>query len=140
MPLEERDFRSAGPIRNKHSAVHSGSAGRADARRRDAGDAVPSSRSGNAADARPPPRPYGLRPAGPKEQAEPAHSMARVSRSGSPTRSCAGNHSFLPGPFITSAPNTKSRRTDLYPPIWRVLPILPGGLPVRLGHCGGSGG
>ena len=41
------------------------SAGRADARRRDAGDAVPSSRSGNAADARPPPRPYGLRPAGP---------------------------------------------------------------------------
>jgi len=41
------------------------SAGRADARRRDAGDAVPSSRSGNAADARPPPRPFGLRPAGP---------------------------------------------------------------------------
>jgi len=41
------------------------SAGRADARRRDAGDAVPSSRSGNAADARPPPRPVGLRPARP---------------------------------------------------------------------------
>ena len=32
------------------------SAGRADARRRDAGDAVSSLRSGNAADARPPPR------------------------------------------------------------------------------------
>jgi len=41
------------------------SAGRADARRRDAGDAVTSSRSGNEADARPPPRPFGLRPAGP---------------------------------------------------------------------------
>jgi len=41
------------------------SAGRADARRRDVGDAVPSSRSGNKADARPPPRPFGLRPAGP---------------------------------------------------------------------------
>jgi len=41
------------------------SAGRADARRRDAGDAVSSSRSGNEADARPPPRPLGLRPAGP---------------------------------------------------------------------------
>ena len=41
------------------------SAGRADARRRDAGDVVTSSRSGNAADARPPPRPSGLRPAGP---------------------------------------------------------------------------
>ena len=36
-------------------------AGRADARRRDAGDVVTSSRSGNAADARPPPRPAGLR-------------------------------------------------------------------------------
>ena len=41
------------------------SAGRADARRRDAGDVVTSSRSGNAADACPPPRPSGLRPAGP---------------------------------------------------------------------------
>ena len=41
------------------------SAGRADARRRDAGDAVTSSRSGNEADARPPPRPFGLRPADP---------------------------------------------------------------------------
>jgi len=41
------------------------SAGRADARRRDAGDAVSSSRSGNEADTRPPPRPDGLRPAGP---------------------------------------------------------------------------
>jgi len=37
------------------------SAGRADARRRDAGDVMTSSRSGNAADARPPPRPEGLR-------------------------------------------------------------------------------
>jgi hypothetical protein len=36
------------------------SAGRADARRRDAGDAMTSSRSGNAADVRPPPRPKGL--------------------------------------------------------------------------------
>ena len=36
------------------------SAGRADAKRRDAGDVVTSSRSGNAADARPPPRPGGL--------------------------------------------------------------------------------
>jgi len=41
------------------------SAGRADARHRDAGDAVPSSRNGNEADARPPPRPLGLWPAGP---------------------------------------------------------------------------
>ena len=36
------------------------SAGRADAKRREAGDVVTSSRSGNAADARPPPRPEGL--------------------------------------------------------------------------------
>jgi hypothetical protein len=36
-------------------------AGRADARRRDAGDVFSSSRSGNEADARPPPRPFGLR-------------------------------------------------------------------------------
>jgi hypothetical protein len=42
---------------NSHSGA---SAGRADARRRDAGDAVPSSRSGSAADVRPPPRPCGL--------------------------------------------------------------------------------
>src|SRR5438445_7761270 len=35
------------------------------ARLRDAGDLVTSSRRGNAADARPPPRPSGLRPAGP---------------------------------------------------------------------------
>jgi hypothetical protein len=41
------------------------SAGWADARRRDAGDVRTSSRSGNAADARPPPRPFGLRPPGP---------------------------------------------------------------------------
>jgi len=41
------------------------SAGRTDARRRDAGDAVSSSRSGNEADVRPAPRPFGLRPAGP---------------------------------------------------------------------------
>jgi hypothetical protein len=41
-------------------------AGRTDARRRDAGDAVSSSRNGNKADARPPPRPFGLRPAGPQ--------------------------------------------------------------------------
>jgi len=41
------------------------SAGRADARRRNAGDAMTSSRSANTADARPPPRPFGLRPAGP---------------------------------------------------------------------------
>jgi len=48
--------------------VHFGaSAGRADARRRDAGDVVASSKSGNAADARPPPRPSGLRPAGPQQ-------------------------------------------------------------------------
>jgi len=38
------------------------SAGRADARRRDAGDAVASSRSANTADARPPPRPSGCGP------------------------------------------------------------------------------
>ncbi len=45
------------------STSHSGaSAGRADARRRDAGDVVTPSRSGNAADARPPPRPEGLQP------------------------------------------------------------------------------
>jgi len=39
------------------------SAGWADARRRDAGDGT-SSRSGNEADAHPPPCPFGLRPAG----------------------------------------------------------------------------
>jgi hypothetical protein len=54
------------------------SAERADARRRDAGDAVPSSRSGNAADARPPPRPFGLRPAG----AQSDHERNKVEASG----------------------------------------------------------
>src|SRR6184192_838001 len=52
-------------VRAKISWHFGASAGRADARRRDAGDVVASSRSGNAADARPPPRPSGLRPAGP---------------------------------------------------------------------------
>jgi len=52
-------------VRAKISWQFGASAGRADARRRDAGDVVTSSRSGNAADARPPPRPSGLRPAGP---------------------------------------------------------------------------
>src|SRR2546426_10824322 len=52
-------------VRARISWHFGASAGRADARRRDAGDVVTSSRSGNAADARPPPRPSGLRPAGP---------------------------------------------------------------------------
>src|SRR5437870_11219535 len=39
-------------------------------RSRDAGDVVTSSRSGNATDARPPPRPSGLRPAGPLRSEE----------------------------------------------------------------------
>jgi hypothetical protein len=48
-------LRTLGP--GNESRLHFGaSAGRADARRRAAGDAVPSSRSGNEADARPPPR------------------------------------------------------------------------------------
>jgi len=47
---------------SRKNKLHFGaSAGQADARRRDAGDVVISSRSGNAADARPPPRPAGLR-------------------------------------------------------------------------------
>src|SRR5881409_2890623 len=48
-------------VRAKISWQFGASAGRADARRRDAGDVVISSRSGNAADACPPPRPAGLR-------------------------------------------------------------------------------
>src|SRR6266487_3200344 len=52
-------------LRARQKMHFGASAGRADARRRDAGDVVTSSRSGNAADARPPPRPSGLRPAGP---------------------------------------------------------------------------
>ena len=48
-------------VRARISWHFGASAGRADARRRDAGDVVTSSRSGNAADARPPPRPGGLR-------------------------------------------------------------------------------
>ena len=47
-------------VRTKIGSHSGASAGRADARRRDAGDVVTSSRSGNAADARPPPRPEGL--------------------------------------------------------------------------------
>ena len=47
-------------VRAKISWHFGASAGRADARHRDAGDVVTSSRSGNAADARPPPRPAGL--------------------------------------------------------------------------------
>src|SRR5439155_11483864 len=48
-------------VRARISWHFGASAGRADASRRDAGDVVTSSRSGNAADARPPPRPAGLR-------------------------------------------------------------------------------
>ena len=48
-------------VRARISWHFGGSAGRADARRRHAGDVVTSARSGNAADARPPPRPAGLR-------------------------------------------------------------------------------
>ncbi|MBP1689384.1 MAG: hypothetical protein H6Q33_5527, partial [Deltaproteobacteria bacterium] len=51
-------------VRAKTSSHSGASAGRADARRRDAGDAVTSSRSGNAADARTPPSPQGMRPPG----------------------------------------------------------------------------
>jgi hypothetical protein len=47
-------------VRARINSHFGASAGRADARRRDAGDVVTSSRSGNAADARPPPRPEGL--------------------------------------------------------------------------------
>src|SRR5436309_2535526 len=48
-------------VRARISWHFGASAGQADARRRDAGDVVISSRSGNAADACPPPRPAGLR-------------------------------------------------------------------------------
>src|SRR5213078_4388193 len=48
-------------VRARISWLFGASAGQADARRRDAGDVVISSRSGNAADACPPPRPAGLR-------------------------------------------------------------------------------
>src|ERR1043166_8560114 len=48
-------------VRARISWHFGASAGQADARRRDAGDVVTSSRSGNAADACPPPRPAGLR-------------------------------------------------------------------------------
>jgi len=51
-------------VRAKISWHFGASAEWADARRRDAGDVVTSSRSGNAADARSPPRPKGLRPLG----------------------------------------------------------------------------
>ena len=56
---------SALRVRARISWHFGASAGRADARRRGAGDVVTSSRSGNAADARPPPRPAGLRIPGP---------------------------------------------------------------------------
>src|SRR5207253_2095430 len=48
-------------VRARISWHFGASAGQADARRRDAGDVVISSKSGNAADACPPPRPAGLR-------------------------------------------------------------------------------
>jgi hypothetical protein len=51
-------------VRARISWHFGASAGRADARRRDAGDVATSPRSGKAADARPPPRPAGLRPPG----------------------------------------------------------------------------
>ena len=47
-------------VRPRISSHFGACAGRADAGRRAAGDGVTSSRSGNAADARPPPRPGGL--------------------------------------------------------------------------------
>jgi hypothetical protein len=61
---DEQVFGRAGGtrgVRAKISSHFGASAGRADARRRDAGDVVTSSRSGNAADAHAPPRPAGRR-------------------------------------------------------------------------------
>src|SRR5947207_11096064 len=63
-------------VRARTSWHFGASAGRADARRHDGGDVVTSSRSGNAADARPPPRPSGLRPTG-LRGAVPAGCVAR---------------------------------------------------------------
>src|SRR5213592_2836206 len=64
-PVEENPWQLAKHfpfrVRARISWHFGASAGQADARRRDAGDVVISSRSGNAADACPPPRPAGLR-------------------------------------------------------------------------------
>jgi VWFA-related protein len=57
------DRNNLGPV-NKQRLHFGASTGRAGARRRDASDAATSSRSGNDANARPPSRPYELRPAG----------------------------------------------------------------------------
>src|SRR5213596_759409 len=90
--------------------VHFGaSAGRADARRRDAGDVVTSSRSGNAADARPPPRPSGLRPAGPLAvllapyiPQRVCSSLAPCQRAWGPAAKCT--RYFLTGPNLRAIP------------------------------------
>src|SRR5206468_1668972 len=64
-PAEENPWQLAKDfklrVRARISWHFGASAGQADARRRDAGDVLTSSRSGNAADAGPPPRPAGLR-------------------------------------------------------------------------------
>ncbi len=76
---------------HQYAWSHSGaSAGRADARRRDAGDVKTSSRSGNAADARRPPRPFGLRPAGPPAALLAPYIPHRVCSSFAPCRPAWG--------------------------------------------------
>src|SRR5437870_3840818 len=66
-------------------------------RSRDAGDVVTSSRSGNAADARPPPRPSGLRPAGPLAVLL-APYIPPCQRAWGPAAKCTPY--FLTGPYL----------------------------------------
>src|SRR6266571_5252779 len=89
-----------------HAVFHH--AGHGDARRRDAGDVVTSSRSGNAADARPPPRPSGLRPAGPLAvllapyiPQRVCSSLAPCQRAWGPAAKCTPY--FLTGPKLAAA-------------------------------------
>src|SRR5438094_7151948 len=96
------------------------SAGRADARRRDAGDVVTSSRSGNAADARPPPRPSGLRPAGPLAVLLAPYIPQRVCSSLAPCQRAWGPAAKCT-PYFLTGPKPAAAKTSCFTTETRVV-------------------
>ena len=95
---------------SRKNKLHFGaSAGQADARRRDAGDVVISSRSGNAADARPPPRPRRAAAPTPSKllRFTSYDSIGHGSRSKMPNYSCASPKVRFASPSL-SYPSSSS--------------------------------
>src|SRR5216117_3467517 len=111
-------------VRARISWHFGASAGRADARRRDAGDVVTSSRSGNAADARPPPRPSGLRPAGPLAVLLAPYVPQRVCSSLAPCQRAWGPAAKCTPYFLTGPKTRRHEESQKKLPSFAFLAIL----------------